>query len=186
MRRLLTLAALLAPMPALAHEGGAHVHGFLVGFLHPVGGLDHVLAMVAVGLWAGLLGGRASWALPAGFLGAMVLGFGLGAGGFGLPMVEAGILASVIILGALVAAAARFPLAIAVPLVAVFGLLHGHAHGTEMAGAGALGYAAGFILATTALHAAGLFGARAIASQMVVRVAGGAMAALMLVVAAIA
>lgn len=183
MRRLLTLAALLAPMPALAHESGAHVHGVLAGFLHPIGGLDHVLAMVAVGLWAGLLCGRASWALPAGFLGAMVLGFGLGAGGFGLPMVEAGILASVIILGALVAAAARFPLVVAVPLVAVFGLLHGHAHGTEMVGQGALGYAAGFILATAALHGLGLFGARAITNQLIVRVAGGAMAALMLVVA---
>ncbi|MGK7864310.1 HupE/UreJ family protein [Falsiroseomonas sp. E2-1-a4] len=186
MRRLLTLAALLAPMPALAHEGGAHVHGVLTGFLHPVGGLDHMLAMVAVGLWAGLVSGRANWALPAGFLGAMVLGFGLGAGGFGLPMVEAGILASVIILGALVAAAARFPLAFAVPLVAIFGLLHGHAHGTEMGGQGALGYVAGFILATAALHAAGVFGARAITNQFVVRVAGGAMAALMLVVVAIA
>ncbi|NKE46654.1 HupE/UreJ family protein [Roseomonas frigidaquae] len=186
MRRLLTLAALLAPMPALAHEGGAHVHGFLAGFLHPVGGLDHVLAMVAVGLWAGLLAGRATWALPAGFLGAMVVGFGLGAGGIGLPMVEAGILASVIILGALVAAAARFPLAAAVPLVAVFGLLHGHAHGTELGGQGALGYAAGFIVATAALHALGVFGARAITNQLVVRVAGVAMAALMLVVASIA
>lgn len=183
MRRLLTLAALLAPMPALAHEGGAQAHGFFIGFLHPVGGLDHVLAMVAVGLWAGLLSGRANWALPAGFLGAMVLGFGLGAGGFGLPMVEAGILASVIILGALVAAAARFPLVVAVPLVAVFGLLHGHAHGTEMVGQGALGYAAGFILATAALHGLGLFGARAISNQLIVLVAGGAMAALMLVFA---
>ncbi len=186
MRRLLTLAALMAPLPALAHEGGAHAHGVLAGFLHPVGGLDHVLAMVAVGLWAGLLAGRASWALPAGFLGAMVLGFGLGAGGVGLPMVEAGILASVIILGALVAASARLSLAVAVPLVAVFGLLHGHAHGTELGGEGALGYAAGFILATAALHAAGVLGVRAVTNLLVVRVAGGAMAALMLVVAAIA
>lgn len=186
MRRLLTLAALLAPMPALAHEGGAHAHGVLTGFLHPVGGLDHVLAMVAVGLWAGLLAGRASWALPAGFLGAMVLGFALGAGGFGLPMVEAGILASVIILGVLVAASARLSLAIAVSLVAVFGLLHGHAHGTELGGQGALGYALGFILATAALHGLGVFGARVITNQLFVRVAGGAMAALMLVVAAIA
>ncbi|WP_439596048.1 HupE/UreJ family protein [Falsiroseomonas sp.] len=184
MRRLLTLAALLAPLPALAHEAGDHVHGFAAGFLHPVGGLDHVLAMVAVGLWAGLLGGRALWALPAGFLGAMTLGFGLGAAGIGLPMVEAGILASVIILGALVAASARVSLALAVPLVAVFGLLHGHAHGTELEGAGAFPYAAGFLVATAALHGLGVFGALAITNRVVVRAAGGAMAALMLAVAA--
>ncbi len=183
MRRLLTFAALLAPMPAFAHGAGDHVHGFATGFLHPVGGLDHVLAMVAVGLWAGLLGGRALWALPAGFLGAMALGFGLGAADVALPMVEAGILASVIILGALVAASARFSLMLAVPLVAVFGLLHGHAHGTELAGAGAIPYAAGFLIATAALHALGVFGAQAITSRIAVRVAGGAMAALMLVVA---
>ncbi|MBU8539645.1 HupE/UreJ family protein [Falsiroseomonas tokyonensis] len=195
MRRLLTLAALLAPMPALAHEGGAHVHGFMAGFVHPIGGLDHVLAMVAVGLWAGLLGGRALWALPAGFLAlwalpagflaAMTLGFGLGAAGLGLPMVEAGILASVIILGALVAASARVSLALAVPLVALFGLLHGHAHGTELAGAGAFPYAAGFLIATALLHGLGVFGALAITNRVVVRLAGGAMAALMLAVAAI-
>lgn len=185
MRRFLTFAALLAPIPAFAHGGGDHVHGALAGLMHPIGGLDHVLAMVAVGLWAGLLGGRAVWALPAGFLGAMVLGFGLGAAGVGVPMVEAGILASVIVLGALVAASARFSLLLAVPLVAVFGLLHGHAHGTELAGQGAFAYAAGFLVATAALHAVGVVGALSLTNRTLVRVAGGAMAALMLAVTAI-
>jgi urease accessory protein len=183
MRRLLTLAALLAPVPALAHTGADHLHGFAAGFLHPVGGLDHVLAMVAVGLWAGLLGARAGLALPAAFLGAMALGFGLGAAGLGLPLVEAGILASVIVLGALVAASARLSLAIAVPLVALFGLLHGHAHGTELAGQGALAYSGGFLVATAALHGLGFLAARQVGSRVVLRVAGGATAALMLIVA---
>ena len=132
MRRLLTLAALAAPFPALAHGGADHVHGIMAGLAHPLGGLDHVAAMLAVGLWAGLMGGRAMLALPAAFLGAMALGGALGMGGLGLPMVEAGILASVIVLGALVAGAARVSLATALPLVAAFGLLHGLGFGSVM------------------------------------------------------
>ncbi|NKC30061.1 HupE/UreJ family protein [Falsiroseomonas selenitidurans] len=182
MLRLLTLAALLAPLPALAHGAGAHVHGVAAGLLHPVGGLDHILAMVAVGLWAGLTGGRAVLALPAAFLGGMALGGGLGMAGTGLPMMEAGILASVIILGALVAGATRLPLRVGLPLVAAFGLLHGNAHGLELAaGTGAPGYALGFLLATAALHGAGLLAARHLA-LLPVRLAGGAMAAVMLAV----
>ena len=181
MRRLI-FAALLAPMPALAHEGGDHVHGLLAGLAHPIGGLDHVLAMLAVGLWAGICGGRATWLLPLGFLGGMALGGVLGIAGIGLPMVEAGILASVIILGTLVAASARLSLLAALPLVAVFGLLHGNAHGLELAeGNGALGYALGFLAATAALHGAGVLGALRLAA-LPVRIAGGAMAAVMLAV----
>ena len=177
MRRLLTLAALAAPFPALAHGGADHVHGVMAGLAHPLGGLDHVAAMLAVGLWAGLMGGRAMLALPAAFLGAMALGGALGMGGLGLPMIEAGILASVIVLGALVAGAARVSLATALPLVAAFGLLHGNAHGLELAqGQGGLGYALGFLLATAALHGAGLLGALRLAAPSV-RIAGGAIAA---------
>ncbi len=181
MRALPILAlALLAPLPALAHPGDAAAHGLWAGLLHPVGGLDHVLAMVTVGLWAGLGGGAARWLLPAGFLGGMALGGVLGMSGVGLPVVEAGILASVVILGALVAAAVRLPAAPALALVGLAGLLHGHAHGTELAeGAGALAYAAGFLLATAGLHAAGLLGAwRAGEGQarLAVRLAGGAAA----------
>ena len=182
MRRFLTLAALLAPMPALAHGAGDHVHGVVAGLMHPVTGLDHILAMVAVGLWAGLLGGRAMLALPAAFLGGMALGGVLGLGGTGFPMMEAGILASVIILGALVASSARLSLVAALPLVAAFGLLHGNAHGLELAdGTGAFGYALGFLAATAALHGAGVVGALRLAA-LPVRIAGGAMAAVTLTV----
>lgn len=180
MRRLVPLAAaLLLPLPALAHPGGDHVHGFAAGLLHPLMGIDHLVAMVAIGLWAGLLGGRLVWLLPAGFLGGMALGGGLGLAGFGLPMVEAGILASVIVLGALVGAAGRLPVALALPMVAAFGLLHGHAHGTEAAG-GAFGYAIGFLAATALLHAVGALAATRIADgagRVALRVTGGSGAA---------
>ena len=184
MRRLLPVAAaLLLPLPALAHTGIGPVDGFTAGFAHPLGGLDHLMAMLGIGLWAGLLGGRATWALPAAFLGAMALGGALGMAGLGLPMVEAGIAASVIVLGAVVALAARLPLAAALSLAALFGLFHGHAHGAEMhPGAGAAAYAAGFLLATAGLHALGrgLGRWRAPAGRAVARSAGAAMAVAML------
>lgn len=181
MRRLAILAAaLLAPLPALAHPGGDHVHGFTTGLLHPLTGLDHLAAMVAIGLWAGMLGGRLLWLLPAAFLGGMAAGGALGMGGMALPGVQAGILASVILLGALVGAAGRLPAALALPMVAAFGLLHGHAHGTEAVG-GAFGYELGFIAATAALHGAGLLlaaGAAQRGQQVALRLAGGASAAI--------
>jgi urease accessory protein len=186
MRRIAFLAALLAPLPALAHPGGDHVHGLLAGLAHPFGGLDHLAAMLAVGLWAGLLGGRARLLLPAGFLGGMVVGGLLGMGGVDLPMVEAGILASIIVLGALTCLTARVPLAAGVALVGVFGLLHGHAHGTEMAG-DALTYGAGMLAASAALHGIGvLLVAHAGDMQRIaVRAAGAAASAAALVVAVI-
>lgn len=181
MRRLVLLAAaLLAPLPALAHPGGDHVHGFATGLLHPLTGLDHLAAMVAIGLWAGLLGGRLLWLLPVGFLGGMAAGGVLGMTGIGLPGVQAGILASVMVLGALVGAAGRLPAAFALPMIAAFGLLHGHAHGTEAVG-GAFGYEAGFLIATAALHGAGLLlaaGAAQRGQQVALRLAGGASAAI--------
>jgi urease accessory protein len=151
----LTTAALLLPATAFAHPGHVEANGFLAGLLHPVGGLDHLLAMVLVGLWAGLLGSTARLALPGAFLGAMLAGFGLGAVGLALPGVEAGILASVVVLGGLAALAVRVPVFAATALIALAGLFHGQAHGTEMLG-GAAAYAAGFLLTTAALHAAGL------------------------------
>ncbi|WP_372621143.1 HupE/UreJ family protein [Falsiroseomonas sp.] len=155
MRPLLLALALCAPAPALAHTGIGHAHGLAAGLLHPLGGLDHLVAMLSIGVWAGILGGRARLRLPLAFLGAMAAGAALGMAGVVLPLVEAGILASIIVLGALVAAWASLPAAAALSLGAVFGLLHGHAHGTEMAG-DALGYAAGFLVATASLHGAGL------------------------------
>jgi urease accessory protein len=175
MRRIAFLAALLAPLPALAHPGGDHVHGLLAGFAHPFGRFDHLTAMLAVGLWAGMLGGAARLRLPAAFLATMLAGLALGALGVALPMVEGGILATVVVLGALVCVAARVPFAAAAMLVGLVGLLHGHAHGTEMAG-GAVGYAVGMIAASALLLAAGVFGAtQAGATQrLALRAAGGA------------
>jgi urease accessory protein len=147
----------LAPLPALAHPGHPEAAGFLAGVLHPLGGMDHLLAMVMVGLWAGLLGGAARLALPGAFLAAMLVGFGLGVAGMALPGVEAGILASAVVLTVLAALAAPLPVTLAAGLVAVAGVLHGTAHGAEMAAdAAAFAYATGFLLATAALHAAGI------------------------------
>ncbi len=152
----------LAPLPALAHPGGPLAHGLAGGFMHPLMGLDHVAVMLTVGLWAGLLGGAARLALPGAFLGTMGLGMALGMAGVAMPGVEAGILASVVLLGLLAALVVRLPLGMAAPLVALFGLLHGQAHGAE-AGAVELTYGMGALVATAALHAAGLVLARPLA-----------------------
>jgi urease accessory protein len=158
MRTGLTTAALtLIPTAAFAHPAIGDAHGFVAGFAHPLGGLDHILAMVTVGIFAWQLGGRALWLVPATFVLAMAAGGALGMAGIPVPFVEVGIAASVIVLGAVVAFARQAPVAIAVALVGVFAIFHGHAHGTEMpldATGGA--YAAGFMLATAILHAAGI------------------------------
>lgn len=182
MRALLLAALLAAPVPALAHTGADHAHGLGAGFLHPFTGLDHLVAMVAVGLWAGLLGGRGRLAVPAGFLGGMAAGGVFGMAGLGLPMVEAGIIASVILGGALVAAAARLPVLLATVLAAVFGVLHGHAHGVELGGSG-LAHVPGMLAATALLLGAGVlvagWGVRR-GREVPVRLAGGACAAMAL------
>ena len=157
MRRLiLAAAAAAAPTLAFAHAGGHEGLGFFAGLAHPVSGLDHMAAMVAVGLWAATVGGRALWAYPAAFVAAMVAGGALGGLGLSLWGVEHVIVGSVILLGALSALAARAPLAAALPLIALFGLAHGAAHGLEGPAGGGLDYTAGFALATAGLHAAGL------------------------------
>lgn len=155
MKKLIPL--LLMPSAAFAHPG--HVEGspFAAGWMHPIGGADHVLAMVAVGLWAATaIDRRGLWALPLTFMAAMVLGGGLGAMGVTVPAVEPMILASSVLLGLAVALALRPSLGVALPVVAVFGLMHGHAHGVEGPSAGLAAYAAGFVLATGALHLAGI------------------------------
>lgn len=171
----------LFPEAAWAHTGVGPAHGFAHGFTHPVLGWDHLLAMVAVGLWAAQRGDKAVWTLPATFVATMVLGGILGATAVGLPGVETGILASVLVLGALVAVAARFPLALSVAVVALFALFHGHAHGTEMpATVSGFTYGIGFATATALLHAAGIAFAlslkqlRSPASPRLVRFAGAA------------
>jgi urease accessory protein len=174
----LFVAALLLPLPAFAHVGDALHHGLLAGFLHPFGGADHLLAMVMVGLWAGLAGGAARLTLPGAFLGAMAVGGGLGMAGVVLPGVEAGILGSVIVLGALAALTVRLPLAVGMALAALFGVLHGHAHGAEMLGGSAFGYALGVLVGTAVLHGAGLAIASPVApwARRAARAAGGATA----------
>lgn len=170
----LALMLLIAPTMALAHP--LHDAGtFLAGLHHPVGGLDHVLAMVAVGLWAAQLGGRALWATPATFVGAMILGGTAGALGLPFPAVEPMILASIVLLGVAVALAVRLPLAAALPVIAVFGAAHGWAHGAEGPATGLALYAAGFALATAALHGLGIAAGRGL-SALALRGLGGAAA----------
>lgn len=178
----LAMMLLLAPLPVLAHPGHDDGSGFLSGLSHPVFGPDHLLAMVAVGLWAALAGGRAVWAYPAAFVAAMLAGGLMGAGGAELPVVEPMILASVIIVGAAAGLALRVPLALSVPVLALFGLAHGYAHGLE--GPGGAEYALGFVVATLALHGVGMAAVRL--GTVPARVLGGgvALAGLALAVAA--
>ena len=128
----------------------------MAGFSHPLFGLDHILVMVAVGLWASQIGGRALWLVPAAFVGTMAFGFGLAVAGVDLPFVEPAILASVVALGLLVAMAARFDTVASAAIVAAFALFHGHAHGGELGAAGAASFGVGFVVATALLHAAGI------------------------------
>jgi urease accessory protein len=155
------LLAALVPSAAFAHAAAGPAHGLAHGFAHPFLGGDHILAMLAVGLWAAQCGGRSVWLLPLTFVTVMVLGGSAAVAGMPLPAVEAGILASVIVLGALVALAVRAPLAVSASLVALFGLFHGHAHGAEMPASVAMaGYGAGFAAATVLLHGTGMAFAR--------------------------
>ncbi|MDR4308652.1 HupE/UreJ family protein [Chelatococcus sambhunathii] len=157
LRPALGLAAALVPSVAFAHPGHADAVGFVSGFGHPVGGLDHVLAMVLVGVFAFQLGGRALWLVPAAFVAVMAAGGALGMAGVEVPFVEAGIAISIIALGAAVAFGVRAPAAVAMAMVGLFAIFHGHAHSAEApeTAAGAA-YAAGFMLATALLHAAGV------------------------------
>ncbi len=179
-RLLLVLSLALPATPALAHLDPGEHGSFLAGLSHPLFGLDHVLAMIAVGLWGAVLDGRARWALPTAFVGAMLVGFLLALAGMPLPLVEPMILASVLFLGVAVALLVRLPLAVAAAATGAFGLFHGHAHGGELGEAGATAFGLGFALATAALHAAGLLIAAGYAPRteraLLVRVLGAATA----------
>jgi len=148
---------LLVPTSAFAHFGANHTHGFGEGFAHPFGGLDHILAMVTVGLLAWQLGGKAIWLVPATFVSLMALGGVLGVAGEPLSVVEYGIAASLIVLGAMVALGMKAPTAVAAAVVGLFAMFHGYAHGMEIPAdvSGGL-FATGFILATILLHACGI------------------------------
>jgi urease accessory protein len=149
--------------PALAHTGTEpHAHGFLAGLVHPLGGLDHLLAMIAVGIWSSLAAGRRVWIIPAIFVAAMLAGAGLAQSGVALPAVETAIAMSVVALGALIAAGVSLPVGAGAALVALFAVFHGYAHGIEATGA-VLGYMAGFAITTAVLHATGILLGRTIA-----------------------
>ncbi len=153
---LLGILAFAAPL-AQAHEGQGLAGGFASGFLHPLLGWDHVIAMVAVGLWGAFLGAPALWMLPVIFPLVMALGGALGVLGVPLPAVEIGIAVSAIALGGVVAGGVRAPLWVAGLLVATFAVFHGHAHGTELPQAASpIAYSLGFVIATGLLHLAGI------------------------------
>lgn len=153
---LTALPLAIAASPALAHIVPMAHGSVAAGFIHPLTGADHLLAMTAVGIWAAMAGGRAVWALPATFVLSMLAGYLLAVGGLSLPLVEPMILTSVIALGALIACAARLPLGASAAMVAAFGLAHGAAHGAEVGVSGQLAFGIGFTLATALLHAAGV------------------------------
>jgi urease accessory protein len=159
-RRSLALGALLTllvPSAAFAHTAFGHVSGFASGFAHPLSGLDHVLAMGAVGLLAIRLGGRAVWLVPVAFIAMMTLGGILGMSGLAVPYVEMAIAASVMVLGLTIASSAPLSATAAAVLVGFFALFHGHAHGSGMPADGAsVSYTLGFVMATAILHMAGL------------------------------
>jgi urease accessory protein len=155
----LAFAAVLASVPssAWAHAQEGRASGFLTGFLHPISGWDHVLAMVAVGVWGAQLGAPAMWLLPVAFPMVMALGGTMGLLGISLPLTGLGIALSAIVLGAMVLAEARPPLWIAAGVVGFFAVFHGHAHGTELPpGENGLLYSAGFVVATGCLHGVGI------------------------------
>ena len=153
---LFTTALMLAPALAQAHPGHG-ANGFASGFAHPIHGLDHILAMIAVGLWAVQLGGRAKWLVPAAFVSVMTLGGALGMAGVAVPFAEQGIVASVLVLGVFIAAAVRLPMVASMAVVGIFALCHGYAHGVEMPPTAAgLSYGLGFAGATALLHACGI------------------------------
>lgn len=175
----LALTVLMAT-PAAAHETAGVTGGLVSGFLHPLFGFDHVVAMVAVGLWGAFLGAPAIWVLPIVFPVVMALGGGLGVIGVPIPYVEVGIAGSAIVLGLMIAFAARPPLWIAAVIVGAFAVFHGHAHGTELPNAAnPFAYSVGFVVATGLLHVAGIaFGllTRWDVGKVGVRIAGGVIA----------
>jgi urease accessory protein len=166
---------------AQAHTSGLPHMDFATGLTHPLSGLDHILAMVAVGLWAAQRGGRALWLVPLTFVLTMAAGGVLGFLGIALPYIELGIAGSVLILGILVALASRLSLTASMALVGLFAIFHGYAHGAEMAAeASALWYSLGFMLATAMLHLSGIgigLAARQGLPAQLLRVGGAAIAA---------
>ena len=179
------LVALVAT-PAFAHTGHDMAFGMVSGFLHPIGGIDHLLAMVAVGLWAAWLGGRAIWLVPGAFVVAMIGGAAIGYAGIAFSLTEIAIALSVVLLGLFVTFRLRLPLAVSMAAVALLGLAHGHAHGGEIAvGASVWQYVLGFTVATVLLHATGIAAGRIGARGALPRAAGAVTAAAGIVLLAV-
>jgi urease accessory protein len=175
MNKTLLLSSLLlsSALPAHAHTGVGAVHGVLAGALHPLLGIDHVLVMLAVGLWAALRGGKALWQLPLAFLTAMGAGAGLSMLGLTISAAETAVAGSVLAAGLLVWRNTRMSSALAMAVVAVFALAHGYVHALELTdSADALGYAAGFLLTTAALHGLGLAAGVVAAARVKILAAG--------------
>jgi len=175
---------ILAPSLALAHVGIGDTQGAAHGVMHPLSGIDHVLAMVAIGMFAAQLGGRALWLVPLSFVTMMAFGGALGMAGIALPYAEIGIGLSVVVLGIILATRADLPVAIAMALGGFFAIFHGHAHGAEMPDtASGFAYGVGFILGTALLHAVGialgifLATAGQTSSRRIAQVGGSAIAA---------
>jgi urease accessory protein len=165
-------AAVVMPSTAWAHPDVGAVSSFLAGVSHPFSGLDHLLAMVAVGIWAAQGGGRSVWVMPIAFTGLMLAGGAAGMAGLLLPQVEYGIAASLLVLGLLIASASKLDVLFSAAIVGFFAIFHGHAHGAEIPLAGGvLAYSAGFALATVLLHGLGICGAMLVRGQLV-RLAG--------------
>jgi urease accessory protein len=171
--------AVAAPTIAFAHPGIGQAHDLAHGFAHPLTGLDHVIAMLAVGVFAARLGGRALWLVPATFIAVMAAAGIAGMIGVAVPYVETGVAVSVIVLGAVIAFAVRVPVAIAMAIVGLFAIFHGHVHGTETPeSASGILFGLGFVAATAILHATGIgFGVligRAPGGRQIAQLAGGA------------
>jgi urease accessory protein len=175
-----TLLALAAATPAFAHPGHGG-HEFLDGWEHPFSGIDHLLAMIAVGLLAVRMGGKAIWIMPCTFMAGMLAGGLLAEAGMPMPGVEWWISASVLVLGLMIAATSALPLKYGAGLVALFALFHGHAHAMEMRGTSMASYAVGFLLATAVLHVSGIAIGLAMGRwfrPMAMRIAGAAVTAM--------
>ncbi len=175
-------AALITPTAASAHTGNgmAHVHGIAQGFMHPITGADHVMAMFTVGLLAYVVGGRALWLVPSAFISMMAVGGALGMSGFNLPFIEFGIGLSIVVIGGAAAFGKNLSVSAAMALVGTFAIFHGFAHGAEMpADASGFSYVLGFMSATAALHAAGIAACFAVAKlagkygKLAARLGGG-------------
>jgi urease accessory protein len=177
---LVAVAVVDLPATAHAHAGVGSAHDLLHGLEHPFTGIDHMCAMLAVGIWAAQRGGRAVWLVPLSFISVMTLGDAIAAAGAQLPLVEPGIVLSLVVLGMFMAAAVRLPLVVSMAIVSLFALVHGYAHGLEIpAAASGVTYAAGFILATAGLTSMGIaFGLlmRKLDYSPSVRLAGAAIA----------